>query len=105
MLYYKNEKVKLNAHVCSFPCYNYPTMNVLAVFKDEYRHPRPIRFKLTEDGEEKTVEVKDILKIEDVGAGGVSRIEYTCQSAGVRGLIKYKLLYYYNTGKWSIVKK
>ena len=80
-------------------------MNVLAVFRDEYRHPRPIRFKIIEDGEEKTVEVKDILKEEDVGAGGVSRIEYTCQSDGVRGLIKYKLLYYYNTGKWSITMK
>lgn len=78
---------------------------VLAVFKDEYRYPRPIRFKLTEDGEEKTVEVKDILKVENLGAGGVSRVEYTCQSAGVRGMIKYKLLYYYNTGKWSIVRK
>lgn len=79
-------------------------MKVLVVFHDEYRYPHPIRFKITEEGEEKTVEVKDILKQENVGAGGVSRIEYTCQSAGSRGMIKYKLLYYYNTGKWSIVR-
>ena len=77
-------------------------MNVLAVFRDEYRHPLPLRFKIIEDGEEKVVEVSDILKEENVGAGGMSRIEYTCQSAGARGVIKYKLLYYYNTGKWSI---
>ena len=79
-------------------------MTVLAVFKDESRYPLPIRFKITEDGEEKTVEVTDLLKEENVGAGGMSRIEYTCQSAGSRGMIKYKLLYYYNTGKWSIVR-
>lgn len=85
-------------------CYNISTMKVLVVFRDEYRNPRPIRFKITEDGEEKTVEVKDILKEEDVGAGGVSRIEYTCQSAGAKGLIRYKLLYYYNIGKWSITR-
>ena len=79
-------------------------MTVLTVFRDEYRNPRPLRFKITEDGEEKTVEVSDILKEENVGAGGMSRIEYTCQSAGSRGLIRYKLLYYYKTGKWSIVR-
>ena len=69
-----------------------------------FEHPRPLRFKITEDGEEKTVEVSDILKVENLGAGGMSRIEYTCQSAGARGLIKYKLLYYYKSGRWSIVR-
>ena len=85
-------------------CYNLSTMTVLTVFRDEYRYPRPLRFKIVEEGEEKTVDVSDILKEENVGAGGMSRIEYTCQSAGSRGLIKYKLLYYYNTGKWSILR-
>lgn len=85
-------------------CYNLSTMTVLTVFSDEYRYPRPLRFKIIEDGEEKTVEVSDVIKEENVGAGGMSRIEYTCQSAGSRGLIKYKLLYYYNKGRWSILR-
>ena len=77
-------------------------MDVLAVFKEGKRHPTPLRFKITEFGEEKTVEVAEILKEEDVGAGGVARIEYTCVSAGSRGKIQYKLCYYYNKGSWEL---
>lgn len=77
-------------------------MVVLAVFRENERFPRPLKFKITENGEEKTVDVAEISNMREMGAGGMSRVEYTCSSPGARGKIQYTLSYYYNTGRWEL---
>ena len=77
-------------------------MDVLAVFKEGEKWPHPIKFTVKEDGEEKTVDVGEVLGVKDVGAGGVARAEYTCTSMGARGKIKYLLIYYYRRGAWEL---
>ena len=77
---------------------------VLAVFDIDAEQPRPLRFKIEEDGIMKTVEVFEIRNIERLGAGGMSRYEYTCRSAGSHGKIEYKLLYYFMKSRWEIEK-
>ena len=77
-------------------------MTVYAIFKDGDRCPTPLKSKISEGGEEKTVDVGKVLNVQQLGAGGMSRFEYTCESPGTRGLIRYKLNYYYTKGSWSI---
>lgn len=77
-------------------------MTVLCVFKEGERFPRPLKFKIMDAGEEKTVEVAEITNMQDMGAGGMARIEYTCSSPGSRGKIRYKLKYYYEKGSWEL---
>lgn len=77
-------------------------MDVLVAFRENTRYPEPLRFKLREDGEEKTVSVGRILDVQDIGAGGMARLEYKCASPGTRGEIRYKLMYYYNKGTWGL---
>ena len=79
-------------------------MDVLVVFRENAKYPEPLKFKIREDGEEKTVNVGKILDLQDNGAGGMARLEYTCISPGARGDIKYRLLFYYNKGTWALEK-
>lgn len=78
-------------------------VDVLAAFDIGSEIPRPVRFKLFENGIKKAVDVNAVLKTEHLGAGNMVRIEYTCRSAGRNGPIEYKLLYYYVKGSWEIV--
>lgn len=77
-------------------------VDVLAAFDIGARYPRPIRFKIFENGVKKTVQVDTVSDIRDAGAGGMTRHEYTCRSAGKNGPIEYRLLYYYTKGVWEI---
>lgn len=80
------------------------TVDVLAVFEAGADHPKPLRFKLFENGIKKAVDVSQIVDINHIGAGGMSRIEYTCRSASTRGMIEYRLLYFYNRCQWELVR-
>ena len=77
-------------------------VDVLVAFEDGTKCPRPLRFKILENGIKKTVEVSEVTGTEWLGAGGMSRIEYTCRSAGRNGAIPYRLLYYYRECRWEI---
>lgn len=77
-------------------------VDVLASFDIGSDIPRPIRFKILENGVKKAVDVSEITNTERLGAGGMVRIEYSCRSAGRSGQIEYKLLYYYAKGAWDI---
>lgn len=77
-------------------------VDVIAIFEAGKRPPRPIKFKLIESSERITVKVDQIKRVDEVGAGFVRRFEYECESAGMRGAIKYKLSYLYNDCKWII---
>ena len=77
-------------------------IDVIAIFESGKKHPRPLRFKLMETGEKTSVNIDQIKRVESVGAGLVKRLEYECESAGIRGIIKYKLMYLYNEGRWII---
>lgn len=77
-------------------------IDVFAAFAVGASVPRPVQFKILENGIKKTVDVSEVLKIENLGAGGMIRHEYTCRSAGRNGPIEYRLLYYYTKGTWEI---
>ena len=77
-------------------------VDVLAAFDTGASYPRPIRFKVYENGIKKTVDVSEILNVEDLGAGGMMRYEYTCRSQGARGPIEYRLKYYYMKSNWTL---
>lgn len=77
-------------------------VDVLAVFETGSEYPKPVRFKLLENSIKKTVSVGRITNVEHLGAGGMIRYEYTCESVGNAGSIRYKLKYYYTKQKWEI---
>lgn len=77
-------------------------IDVLAAFDADSDIPRPVRFKIFENGIKKAVDVSEIINTEHLGAGGRTRIEYTCKSAGKNGKVEYKLLYLYQLHKWEI---
>lgn len=77
-------------------------VDVLAIFEEDQKYPKPVRFKVLEGGIKKSVAVLEIRNVEWLGAGGMSRIEYTCSSQGRNGSIEYKLLYYYRVCRWEI---
>ena len=77
-------------------------VDVIAIFESGKAIPRPLRFRLIETGEKISVNVDQIRQVENLGAGFVKRFEYNCISAGQRGEIKYKLMYFTNDGKWMI---
>lgn len=81
---------------------NRQPVDILAAFDIGSSQPRPLRFKLFENGIKKTVAISDITDITTLGAGGMSRIEYTCRSNGNSGVIEYKLLYFYRVNRWEI---
>lgn len=77
-------------------------VDVLAAFDIGSSWPRPLKFKILENGIKKTVNISEINDIRDLGAGGMARYEYTCRSAGSSGPITYRLMYYYTKGTWEI---
>jgi len=77
-------------------------VDVLAVFDIGAMSPRPLRFKVLEHGIKTTVKVTDILNIEWLGAGGVTRVEYDCCSVNEGRHIYYKLLYFYRECRWEL---
>ena len=75
-------------------------VSVLVAYEIGKRDPRPMRFKLIEDGSTRTVDVYSVLNKEYIG---MDRIDYECNSLSSRGnLIVYKLSFYRKEGKWVI---
>lgn len=73
-------------------------VEVLTIYEIGKRDPKPIRFKLVENGIQKTVDVYSVLGKEYIG---MNRLDYECNSLSSKGnLIIYKLSYYRNEGKW-----
>ena len=77
-------------------------IDALVVFEQGAAYPKPVRFKIMENGVKKAVDITEIVDVQDLGAGGMIRREYTCRSAGRNGPIEYRLLYYYTKGSWEI---
>lgn len=75
-------------------------VDVVAVFEQGKRNPRPVKFRLIEGGKRLTVDVFQILGSEYIGT---RRMDYECNSLSSRGnLLVYKLQYYREDGKWII---
>ena len=75
-------------------------VSVLAVFNIGSKDPKPVRFKVIEEGEKKPVNVYSVLSKEYIG---MDRIDYECNSLSERGnLINYKLSYYRSNCRWVI---
>ena len=75
-------------------------VDVVAVFEQGKRNPRPVKFRLREGGKRLTVDVFQILGSEYIGT---RRMDYECNSLSSRGnLLVYKLQYYREDGKWII---
>ena len=67
-------------------------VSVLAVFNIGSKDPKPVKFKVIEEGDKKTVNVYSVLGKEYIG---MDRIDYECNSLSEReNLINYKLSYY-----------
>ena len=77
-------------------------IDVLASFEAGSPYPRPVRFKLLVNGVKKAVDVSEIRDTKQLGAGGMSRIEYDCVSPGYNGPIEYTLMYYFQKAVWEI---
>ncbi len=77
-------------------------VEVLTIYEIGKREPKPIRFKLVENGEKKTIDVYSELGREYIG---MNRLDYECNSLSSKGsLIVYKLSYYRNEGGFLVYK-
>ena len=77
-------------------------VDVLAVFDIGAASPRPLRFKVLEQGIKNTVKISNIRNIEWVRSGGVTHVEYDCTSVNNGRHIDYKLLYYSSDNRWEL---
>lgn len=77
-------------------------IDVLAAFDNGARNPRPLRFKLIKHGVKTTVNVGSIKRAEYMGSGGVTRIEYECETCNDDRAIDYKLIFFYRECRWEI---
>lgn len=77
-------------------------IDVIAIFESGKRKPRPIRFKLLEINEKISVNIDHITGTEEKGAGLVKRFEYYCESVGIKGVIKYKIIFLMVENRWVL---
>ena len=77
-------------------------IDVLAIFDAGVQTPRPIRFKMLEQGIKTTVRISEIQNTEWIGAGGMMHIEYECATVNDGRRIKYKLLFFPRDCRWEI---
>ena len=62
------------------------------LYVNRHGEPKPLRFRYTDtDGEEQTVVVEDILKIEEKSIPGAKAFLYTCQSEKNGNKYRYTL--------------
>lgn len=80
-------------------------VDVLAVFDNAAMYPRPLRFRVIEQGLKKTVCITNIQNVEWLGAGGRTRVAFDCFTIVNGKRINYVLNYYYNTLKWDVTYK
>lgn len=73
-------------------------VDVMAVFEQGKKNPRPVKFRCIESGKRLTVDVFQILGSEYIGT---KRLDFECNSLSSRGnLLVYKLQYYRDDGRW-----
>ena len=77
-------------------------VDVLAVFDVGSRAPKPIRFKVRELGIKKTVSITNINNVEWMGAGGTTRVTYSCDTINAGRRICYSLHYFFQEGRWEV---
>lgn len=72
----------------------------MAVFERGSPLPRPVKFRLVEGGEKRTVDVFQIMGGEYIGT---QKYVYDCNSLSSKGnVINYKLSYFRREGRWLI---
>lgn len=73
-------------------------VDVMAVFEQGKRNPRPVKFRCIESGRQLTVDIFQILGSEYIGT---KRLDFECNSLSSKGnLLVYKLQYYRDDGRW-----
>lgn len=76
-------------------------IDVVTVFNRGESCPKPIKFRIIENGTKLTVDVYDVLNYDYIGS---NIINYECNSISRRGnLLTYKLQYYRKESKWIIM--
>lgn len=75
-------------------------VDVMTVFKKGERQPRPLKFRMMENGVKYSVDVVDILRYD---YRGTNRIDYECNAVSSKGnMINYVLQYYRNEARWIL---
>lgn len=77
------------------------TVDVLAIFDADANAPRPIRFKIFENGIKVTVKITEIIRTDWVRAGGVTHIKYDCITINEGKRLEYSLMYFYSECRWE----
>lgn len=79
------------------------TVDVIAIFDRMIREPKPVRFKIYDNGHWKSVNVERILNIEWMRLDGKVQIVYSCESRSCNGqMINYKLKYLQQDVRWEM---
>lgn len=79
------------------------TVDVIAIFDRMIREPKPVRFKIYDNGHWKSVNVERILNIEWMRMDGKVQIVYSCESRSCNGqMINYKLKYLQQDVRWEM---
>ncbi|MBR3126086.1 MAG: hypothetical protein IKF42_11790 [Mogibacterium sp.] len=79
------------------------TVDVIAIFDRMIREPKPVRFKIYDNGHWKSVNVERILNIEWMRLDGKVQIVYSCESRSCNGqIINYKLKYLQQDVRWEM---
>ena len=79
------------------------TVDVVAIFDRMIREPKPVRFKIYDNGHWKSVNVERILNIEWMRLDGKVQIVYSCESRSCNGqMIRYKLKYLHQDIRWEM---
>ena len=78
-------------------------IKMIAVF-DEKGFPNPLRFRVEENGSWQTVNVDNIVSIEQIRPAGMEAIVFVCQSEIVGSLKQYEVIYRIKPHQWELYK-
>lgn len=79
------------------------SIDVIAIFDKAVSIPKPIRFKIYDIGQWKSVNVDRIYNTEWIRRDGKVQIEYSCGSKSRNGqMINYKLMYIQQEIRWEM---
>ena len=79
------------------------SVDVIAIFDKMIKEPKPVRFKIYESGQWKSVNVERIFNVEWMRLDGKVQIVYNCASSSSSGqMISYKLRYIQQEIRWEM---
>ena len=79
------------------------TVDVIAIFDKMMREPKPVRFKIYDKRQWKSVNVERIFNIEWMRLDGKVQIVYNCASRSCNGqMINYKLRFIHQDIRWEM---